>query len=75
MVLDGIDPVEVAIAVLDHAPEIAQKAFAAGLLQTRAAILGREHDVVINLREGGHAHPFSGQPLRGLIHFQPFSVS
>jgi hypothetical protein len=52
VVFHTIDPVKVAVAVLDDAPDVAEKVFATVCPEGRLTVLGREDDVITNLRMG-----------------------
>jgi hypothetical protein len=52
VVFHTIDTVEMAVAVLDDAPNIAQEVFATVHLEARLAVVGGEDDVITNLRMG-----------------------
>jgi len=48
VVLDPIDAIKMAVAVVDDSPDVSKQVGAAALVENRRAVFGREHDVIRN---------------------------
>jgi len=54
VIVDAVDAVKMAVAVLDDAPDVAEQVFPAVAYEDRRAVLGGKHDVVRDGGVGGH---------------------
>jgi len=88
MILDPVDPVKMAMALFQNAPDVPEKIRTTVRAQAAFTILRRKDQVVIDLGKGGHSawtskrvlsfvpipwNCFFGAPLQGAIFFErPF---